>query len=300
VGADENQDMKRLSVLLLALVLGTGARADEVHKKLDAPADGTVDISNIAGSVEVRGWSRKEVEVSADLGRDVTELVFERDGDQVIIKVEVPRRHSHDIDSDLVINVPERSSLIIGTVSAEITVRDVTGAQTLNTVSGDVETVAYASDLEIETVSGDVSVEGDGKKLNARFNTVSGDIDAEQLAGDVNASTVSGEIQLINSAFDRVRMDTTNGDMVFHGSLGSGGRFSAETINGELDIRFKGAVSARFEVETFNGDIRNCFGPKPVRTSKYTPGKELNFSEGKGDGWVTIKTLNGDVELCNK
>jgi DUF4097 and DUF4098 domain-containing protein YvlB len=149
-------------------------------------------------------------------------------------------------------------------------------------------------------VSGDVNVQGDGKDTNVRVNTVSGDIEAEQLGGDIIAGTVSGDIYVVKGAFDRVRLNTTNGDMVFHASLGKDGRFDAETINGELDIVFQKKVSAKFEVETFNGDIRNCFGPEPERTSKYTPGLELYFSEGEGDGRVTIKTLNGDVKLCNK
>ena len=59
-----------------------------------------------------------------------------------------------------------------------------------------------------------------------------------------------------------------------------------------------GEVGARFDIETFNGDISNCFGPKAERTSKYAPGWELSFTQGDGDGRVTIATLNGDIDLC--
>ncbi len=292
--------MNRFCVFLTATFLTAGATAEEVQKTLDAAAKGSVDVSNISGMVEIMGWSRNEVSVDADLGTDVEELVFKRDGDQIIIEVEVPRRNSRYIESDLVIHVPERSAVNVGTVSADVLVQDVSGSQTLNTVSGDIESEAYAADIEIETVSGDVAVQGDGKETNARINTVSGDIDAEQLGGDIMAGTVSGDINVLNGTFKRARLNTTNGDMVFHASLGNDGRFDAETINGEVDIQFQRKISAKFEIETFNGDIRNCFGPEPVRTSEYTPGLELYFSEGDGDGWVTIKTLNGDVELCNE
>ncbi len=291
--------MNRFCIFLTATFLTAGVNAEEVQKTIDAAANGSVDVSNISGMIEITGWSRNEVSVDADLGSDVDELVVKRDRDQIIIEVQVPRRNSHYIESDLIIHVPERSAISVGTVSADILVQDVLGSQTLHTVSGDIESEAYTADIEIETVSGDVSVQGDGKQSNARINTVSGDIDAEQLGGDVMAGTVSGDINVLNGAFKRARLNTTNGDMVFHASLGDDGRFDAETINGEVDIHFQRKVSARFEIETFNGDIRNCFGPEPVRTSEYTPGLELYFSEGDGDGWVTIKTLNGDVELCN-
>ncbi len=291
--------MNRFCIFLTAAFLTAGANAEEVQQTLDAAADGSVNVSNIAGTVEIIGWSRNEVSVDADLGSDVEELVVKHDRDQVIIEVQVPRGHARFIESDLVIHVPERSAVNVGTVSADISIRDVLGSQTLNTVSGDIESEAYTADVEIETVSGEADVQGDGKETNARISTVSGDINAEQLGGDVVTGSVSGDIYVLNGTFKRARLNTTNGDMVFHASLASDGRFDAETINGEVDVRFQSKVTARFEIETFNGDIRNCFGPEPTRTSEYTPGLELYFSEGDGDGRVTIKTLNGDVELCN-
>ncbi len=89
-----------------------------------------------------------------------------------------------------------------------------------------------------------------------------------------------------------------NGEIIFHAGLRDGGKLSVETVNGDVDIQFADGVSARFDIETFNGDIDNCFGPKAERTSKYAPGWELSFTEGDGDGRVTITTLNGDVEMC--
>ncbi|NIV17482.1 MAG: hypothetical protein GWN47_03540, partial [Woeseiaceae bacterium] len=70
--------------------------------------------------VEVEGWSRNQVEVTGELGDDVEELIFERDGDEVEIKVKTKRRNSHDISSNLFIKIPGASSLEIHTVSADI------------------------------------------------------------------------------------------------------------------------------------------------------------------------------------
>lgn len=291
--------MKRICIFLAAVLLAAGANAEDVQRTLEAAANGSVDVSNISGMVKITGWARNEVSVDAELGSDVEELVFKRDGDQVVIEVKVPRRGSRFIESDLVIRVPERSSISVGTVSADVAVQDVRGAQSIHTVSGDVDSEAYTADVVIETVSGDITLQGDGKAKNVRLNTVSGDITAEELGGEIAGSTVSGDIHVLLGTFTRTRMNTTNGDMVFSATLGEDGRFDAETINGEVDVRFRGKVSAKFEVESFNGDIRNCFGPKPVRTSEFTPGIELYFTEGGGDGLVTIKTLNGDIDICN-
>lgn len=289
--------MRTLALTCLSLI-SAAAAADSVDRRLDAAADSVVSINNTAGSVEVTGWSRKEVEVTGDLGSSVEGLVFERDGKNIEITVRTPKRGGRSISSELVIHVPERSSVEVGGVSADIDVTNVHGALRLQSVSGDIDSEVSSSDIEITTVSGDVEVQGDDKAGHAELSSVSGDIDAQHLAGEAVVESVSGDLVLADSSFERVRLETTNGDIVLKAKLADDGTLNVETINGDLEIEFDGTVSARFDIETFNGDIRNCFGPEPVRTSKYTPGRELKFSEGDGTGRVTIRTLNGDLNLC--
>jgi DUF4097 and DUF4098 domain-containing protein YvlB len=272
--------------------------ADSIDQRLDAAPDGVVSISNISGSVEVTGWSGDVVEVSGNLGSGVEELIVRRDGNEIEIKVKVPGSSKRNISSDLVVQVPEKSSVKVAGVSADIDVKNVLGILNLQSVSGDIDSEVHAADIEIHTVSGDVKAQGDDKVSHSELSTVSGDIDTQNLAGEVTVNSVSGDLVVVNSSFERARMETVNGDIVFDAALPGDGTLSVETINGDLDIKFTNSVSARFDIETFNGDIRNCFGPDPVRTSKYAPGTELKFSEGDGKGRVTIKTLNGDLRLC--
>jgi hypothetical protein len=89
----------------LGVALAHAAKADEVYRKLDAAAAGTVAIENTAGSVLVRGWSKNEVEVSGDLGSDVEELVFDRDGNVVNVHVKTRRGSGRSSDTDLVVRV---------------------------------------------------------------------------------------------------------------------------------------------------------------------------------------------------
>ena len=63
---------------------------------------------------------------------------------KVLVKVKVPRKSGRGIESDLYIQVPENSSIDVGTVSADIEVEDVRGEQRLNTVSGDINTESAA------------------------------------------------------------------------------------------------------------------------------------------------------------
>ncbi|MDH3434661.1 MAG: DUF4097 domain-containing protein [Gammaproteobacteria bacterium] len=281
-------------------LLASPVIAEEVDKSLDADATGHVDIYNTSGNIEVAGWSRNSVQVTGEIGDDVEELVFERDGDHVLIKVKVPRHHGRDIDADILVRVPEGSSIDVSGVSADIEVAGVRGDQSLQTVSGDVEATGISGDLEAASVSGDVEVEGTGADAETSAGTVSGDVIARGLSGNLEAESVSGDVIVEGGAFDRVYFETVNGDLNFSAELRRGGKLAAESVNGDVDIKFDGDVSASFDLETFNGDIENCFGPKPQRTSRYAPGLELSFTVGDGDGRVTIETLNGGIHICNQ
>ena len=292
--------MKRQTAIIVGLMLVSPVLAKDVDERMDAASDGHVDVSNIAGSIVVNGWSRNEVEVTGELGRNVEELIFERNKDKITIKVKVPRKGGHGIDSDLRISVPQNSSIDVGTVSADIDVTDVMGEQKLNTVSGDVNTESGDNDVKAASVSGDVEIVGDGSMTETGANTVSGDVTVFRVAGEIRAESVSGDVVIDEGSFDRAALNSVNGEIFFQAELRDEGRFMAETVNGDIDVEFLGDVSARIEIDTFNGRIRNCFGPDPERTSKYTPGWELSFTEGDGSGRVEMSTMNGDLSLCRK
>jgi len=293
--------MKRLFLIIVTTLLAWPASAKDVNETLDADPNGHVEIFNTAGSVTVEGWSRKSVEVTGTLGNEVEDFIFERDGDEITIKVKAKNKHhsgGRGYVSELVVKVPEKSSIDVATISADIEVESVYGEIEAAAISGDVELETFAAEVEVASVSGDIDVQGDGKNSVTELVSVSGDVTAEQLAGEVELESVSGDVVLSGGSFEESSIETVNGDIVFQATLSKGGELYIETVNGTVDVDFIGDVSAEFEIETFNGRIRNCFGPKPERVSKYAPGYELNFTEGKGDGSVSIETLNGNLNLC--
>jgi DUF4097 and DUF4098 domain-containing protein YvlB len=290
--------MNRLTLILLGCLLAWPAIAEDVDRRLDAAPDGYVHVSNTSGSVSIRGWSRDEVEVSGTLGRNVEELVFERNGNKVTIKVKLPKGSSRSSDADLRISVPEMSSIDIGTISADIDVADVKGFQSLHTVSGDITSESAGGDVTAEAVSGDIDIVGGGQDSQFQANSVSGDVSFFHASGTLEVETVTGDLVVDEGSFDRADLNSVNGEILFLSELRKGGRLTIETVNGEVGVEFSNEVSARFDIESFNGDIDNCFGPEAVRTSRYSPGTELSFQQGSGDGRVTISTMNGDISVC--
>ena len=295
--------MNRLILVSAGLLLAATVNAEEINETLDAAADGKVEIYNTSGTVTVEGWTQSAVEVTGTLGEEVDEFIFERKGDTVVVKVKPIRGKNsggRSTSSYITVQVPQKSSIDVATISAEIDVEGVEGEQELQSVSGSIATRAYAADIEVETVSGRIDVVGSGEDMEAELTTVSAGIEVRDLSGVIDLESVNGKLEIGGGSFSDVSMETVNGRIDFKSNLRDGGDLDIETVNGKVVVDFVGSLSAEIDVNTFNGRIKNCFGPEPRRTSKYAPGWEVSFTEGDGDSSVSISTLNGGVTLCRE
>lgn len=290
----------RLVAVALTAMAPAALAGSSINERAAADPAGQVEISNISGSVAVTGWDRNEIEVTGELGDGTEKLEFSRAGQLTRVKVILPKRSSHVESTDLIVKVPAGSSIAVNTVSADLNVRGVRGAQRLQSVSGDIHTAVVGEDLECKTVSGNVRVTGSGQRSLSTVMTVSGDATLERLAGEINGNTVSGDLTVSMGEASRSRLRSTSGNLVVNGKLADDARLDFESMSGDVRVALADPVSAEFDVSSFNGDISNCFGPKPVRTDEYAPGTELRFRQGAGGARVRIKTFNGDVHLCNK
>ena len=292
---------RRLPLLAALALASAGAFAGTpINERIAADPAGQVEISNISGLVDVTAWARNEVEVTGELGKGAERLEVSRTGNVVRVKVILPSKSSRAESSELFVKLPAGSSLAINTVSADVGVRGLRGSQRLQSVSGNLRTVAAAEDVECKTVSGDVNIAGSGQRALLTVTTVSGDAAVTKVAGEVNGNTVSGDFTVAMGEASRSRLRSTSGNLGLTGKLAADARLDIESISGDVRLDLAGPVGAEFDVSSFNGQIRNCFGPDPVRTSEYAPGRELRFREGSGAARVRIKTLNGDISVCNK
>ncbi|HKE96549.1 MAG TPA: DUF4097 family beta strand repeat-containing protein [Povalibacter sp.] len=293
----------RAIVTALSLVLTSwcavcaASDEDTVERTLPADLRGEVEIVNLSGDVQVRGWDRAEVQIHAELGEGVEKLDVQSSKGRTSINVIVQGHHNSG-SSDLVVEIPRDSTLLVKTVSADQTIADVRGVQRLQAVSGSINTQVWSEEFSVKTISGEVTVSGHKTPAVANVNTVSGDVNLADIVGELNLETVTGDMQVSMPTLNRARIQTTNGDLHLVTLLARDGRLEAEAINGDLSFTLRQPIDAEFDIETFNGEIDNCFGPKSVRTSEFAPGNALRFKEGAGSARVRIKTLNGGVEIC--
>ncbi|MDX1443385.1 MAG: DUF4097 family beta strand repeat-containing protein [Gammaproteobacteria bacterium] len=304
----------RLASLLAAslLVLGSGVvSADErpnerIDSRVDAPADGTVEIENMAGSITVTGWDREEVHVEGRVDPAADDFDFRNEGEFTVIKVKYPSRRggfwNDDVDisgSELRISVPKGSRLIISSISADVDVSDSTGDVEVETISGSMDIETLGEDIQLESISGSVRLSDTREGARVDVETVSGSSRLTGIRGELDVSSVSGSMRVSRSVLSRGEFENTSGDIEVEAEFSADGDFRFEAISGDVDLRFMGTPNGNFDVTTFSGDIDNSFGPEPKKISRYTPNLELKFSTGEGDADFRINTMSGDIEIRN-
>jgi len=294
--------MRIVATITFALALSAAAaqtEAKDVNERVQADPKGAVEISNVAGRINVAGWDRSEVQVTGHLGDGVERVEVKTSGNRTYVKVVLPNMSTHDGDADLDIQVPKGVDLDVSTVSADVAVMGVLGSQSLKTVSGDVRAELAGPRFQGKTVSGDLRLHGSSMTSDMHLETVSGDITLDRGAGDVEAVTTSGDLRLEIDPARSVRMRTISGDLGFSGALDSTATLDAQTVSGDLTLRARAKAGFDYEASAFSGDIENCFGTKAERTSQHGPGSRLDGTVGEGQAHVRAKSMSGDVTICD-
>jgi DUF4097 and DUF4098 domain-containing protein YvlB len=288
-----------LVFLMFAVASACHAADRDFEQRVKADPRGSVRISNVAGKVTVSGWDRAEVEVKARLSGNVERVDVFSDNGRTTIKVVLPRSNVHSGEAELEIRVPEQSDLDVSAVSADVITSRLTGPQRLTTVSGEIH-ADFVKDFEGKTVSGDLRLMGKSKLGDVRVSSVSGDVFLERAGGDVEVTSVSGDLLLNVASVTTVRTRTTSGDLSLRGALARNGNIEAETISGDVTVRVKPEAGFEYEASSFSGDIGNCFGQHSESTSRHGPGTRLSGTTGDGNGRVRVKSMSGDVAICDR
>lgn len=288
--------MKKIAILTVIGILVVAPvwaqrKVDEVRP---LSAEGSVEVSNLAGSVHIIGWNSDQVEITGVLGKNVEDLEIHGDETRLEIEVNVPR-HVDDLDTELVIKMPATASIGVETISATIQVEDISGAVDLESVSGWIKIAGQPSEVSAESVSGEITVAYASGQMG--LETVSGAITVMDGTGSLDAASVSGSITVAGGLFDSADFETVSGNMTFSADMSSRGEYEFETMSGVVAVVVPSSVSADFDVETFSGSIDNAIGPEARNISQYTPQKELSFTAGSGGAQVYISSFSGAVKI---
>lgn len=307
-----------LSIGLMCLSLSTVA-AQQVDKTVEAARDGYVQIEHLNGVAKVQGWERQEVRVVGRLGDKTDRFIFERDGNEVIIKVKVKRTHSFKGDGedgdDLQIFVPNNNKVTYTSVNAQVKLSNLAGGVDVDTVNGEISAKVLAGrirlesvngniwadklvgDVKIETINGDIHSTSTGGQEDI-YESVNGEIAVTSNSQEVSVETVNGDIKLNLTEVAHLNLNTVNGSIEVKLDLAEDAEVKASSVGGDVTLVFQENVSARFDIRSHTGGrIINDLSNDKMQKDKYGPGRWLEFVAHGGKGRVNVSTVSAKVSL---
>ena len=302
----------------------SGRTLDErVTRTFEVGANGQVDLSNVTGSVIVRGVpgstitidATKHASANGDAREALDGLVldFSQRGDRIVVSVRHERgSRRRRAWVDFTVTVPTSAGVTVGSVSGDVEARDVGGELSVEVVSGDVDIVNAGQLARAKSVSGRVRIDTARAERTAIIGSVSGDVFASGLHADrLEVETVSGELELRDTTCSRLEVSTVSGDVEFQGPMQADGRYEFRSHSGDVTIVLSGDTGFDLTGDTYSGSFEfdmpvTLLGNRSDRDDRDRDRSNRNGSErgrsvrgtyGDGSARLEIATFSGDVSI---
>ena len=278
------------STLTLLAIFATaafcGAAEGRVEKTFDTTREPRVSLSNLRGTVLVRGWDKAQVHVTYTIGSPRVEVdteVLPASGaaEKVHFMTHVldPQASGDEAAANYTIEVPSNSNLEIRNPQGSIRVEGIQA-------QGSVESVS--ANIAIKDFSGHLSV-----------RSVGGNIEILRPTGHVDAVSVTGSLHFVSPATSVLRGSTTSGNIAFEGDFTERGDYVLSTDSGDLDVACPPRASFEVAATTQRGKVLNTLNIKP-RHASASPRAELNSLMGTsntGRATVDLKSYSGTIHI---
>ncbi len=232
---------------------------ETVERRFTVVDTGDLVLSNIAGSVEIRGWDYDEISVKATKRPNnwlpfgtveeafrATRIDIDQQGQRVNVKTS--REHGEGVAAilswlggvanvDYVVRVPRSSNVLVDLVSGRLTVEDVRGNLIIRSVSARQELRLLAGNLVISTVSGGVAAEG--------------------LSGKASVRTVSGGVRISRSQLESLTGRTVSGGIDVETPLDPTGAYDFESVSGSVRLGVPASTALTAEHQSLSGWLRS-------------------------------------------
>ncbi len=297
-----------LSAGQVALLAGDFGRFQkDFHSTLEMKPGGRLQIENQNGSVEVVGWDRSSLDVSAtkyassedQLNSIKVIVTADNKGAGALVKTELPE-HSWGFGGNYgvkyVIHVPRKTRLDRAqTTNGSVKVEDLEGGGHAKSTNGQLTISRVNGDYQLETTNGSIAIE-DAQGYE-RAETTNGAIRGRLAAGSFQAQTTNGSIDLTVSRPEQgraLRATTTNSSINIALAEFHDNAVTAETTHGSLVLRLPSNLNARVNAETSLSAISNDL---PLSSTDESSKTHLRGQWGKGGAPISATTTMGSIHL---
>src|SRR6202046_5406226 len=266
--------------LLLCSAVAAGPRRQEQHFKVAAHP--VITIHNPNGLITVKAWTKSEVMVISTPASDRIEV----DAEQMGNRVDVSTRElsdsvaPDDMRTDFQINVPEDAELQIHNDAGNVSVSNVLG------------------DMSVETVAAGVDLEDAAGYLTVK--TVGGSFTCMRCAGRIEASSISGNFRLLALRSHHVGAQSSSGNILFNGELLPNGTYSLKNYSGVIEVRFSPGDSFDLSATSLKGKVNNEAKLTPPSHPQHLVqrfGNSLFGTFNAGRAKVELTSFNGTINL---
>jgi DUF4097 and DUF4098 domain-containing protein YvlB len=167
---------------------------------------------------------------------------------------------------NVTVEVPEGSSCLVHTASAEVSCTGELSALDVHTASGDVTADRVNGLAQLVTASGDVQV---GVAAEARVETASGDVRIEQADGAVTVRTASGDVWIAQTSGRRTEVKSSSGDISVAVARGIGVYLDLSSLSGTVSSDLEPAedndgTDMTVQCRTISGDVQVLRATQPA------------------------------------
>ncbi|MCB1049365.1 MAG: DUF4097 family beta strand repeat protein [Acidobacteria bacterium] len=247
------------------------------QKQFEVGALPHLDLSNIAGDIEVTIGEPGAIMIRYEKEDDDVKVDFSQSGDRVTVRVDMPRRSHNKGGVSFKVTLPPETEVELKSISGHITAKGLARGGELETVSGNVRLDDSQGEFEASSVSGDVVVRK--ARGQYRLGSVSGSVMVEEMDhSTLKAESVSGHLTLSSATLD--------------------GEYRFETTSGNISISHSRDASYRVRFDTFSGNVDYPEGANmSLKKEQYTPSKSLKGSYHDGKGSIEGETLSGSIRI---
>jgi len=287
---------------------------EKISKSFKVGPSGTIDINNMSGKVVVNPGGPDTIVVEAlkrvrgnvadpkdQLARTTVEMA-ERAG-----RIEVRTTYAGrdlKVSVDYTVTAPAGTTVMVRSMSGDITVTGIKGEVRADTMSGNVTLTATPAVSLAKTMSGDVTVTGVSTQGELRAASLSGDVVIRSArARAVDADSTSGNVTLSDVTSDRITGKTISGEVSFTGPLAKGGRYQFQSQVGDVQLFLVGTQGFELDASTFSGGVRSDF-PLTLPAGQPVGGqatrKSLRGVFGDGGATLLLRAFSGDITIVKK
>jgi DUF4097 and DUF4098 domain-containing protein YvlB len=277
------------AALLLAPALAFSASpASARHLERHFRVDGRpiVTIHSMSGTVTVKAWTKAEVLVIADIASDMVDLGAAQDGNRVDIGTRLVSNNvsPSDLRADYQVNVPE---------NAELQIHDDAGDVSVGNVLGDMSIETVAAGVDLQDVAGYLTV-----------RTVAGSFSCLRCAGRIEANSVSGNFRFVDTHSTHIQARTTTGNILFSGEFLPDGEYHLTNYSGVIELQFAPGDSFDLSATSLKGKVNNeakLVSPKHGFRSSPEAGDALFGTHNTaGRARISLSSFDGTINVVKR